>query len=135
MGKVLQRRVIAATLTLASAAIVFVLLVPIASGGNPPGRDQITGYGTQNGQSTTKVKADQLFDVFGKKLNHVIHAPAGVWCWSQMDNAWVALDWGYGRNSKTLLTYASSDCVGNNSAIRAEFDDGTLVVGPRLAIG
>ena len=39
MGKVLQRRVIAAALTLSGAAIVFVLFVPIASGGNPGGKD------------------------------------------------------------------------------------------------
>ena len=134
MGKVLQRRVIAAALTLAGAAIVFVLFVPIASGGNPGGKDQITGYGNQKGQVTKKVHAGMPFYVFGKNLNHVLSAPDAVWCWDGTDNEWLPIEWEYGPNSKTLLVGVDPDCIGSNSAIGAYFDDGRFVVGPRVAI-
>src|SRR4249919_2133847 len=115
MGKVLQRRVIAAALTLASAAIVFALFVPIASGGNPGGKDQITGYGNLNGKATKKVHAGTAFYVFGKNLNHVLDEPETVYCWDQADNEWLPIEWEYGPNSKTLLVGVDPACVGNNS--------------------
>jgi len=137
MGKVLRfpRRAVAAALTLVTAAIVFVLFVPIASGGDGTGTGTVTGYGNKKGKPTRKVQDDQWFYVFGSNLSHVVYGDYGVWCWDQTDNTWLMVsEWEYSPVSKALYVDANNGCVGNNSAIGVDFADGGYAVGPRLTI-
>jgi hypothetical protein len=132
-------RAVGAALTLAGAAIVFVVLfVPIASGSSPSGPNEVRGYENSKGQSTHKVGQDELFTVFGKNLDHAVE----VYCW---DGSWTAVSgWEYSTDSKHLINVdAEVDCgPDSNNHIRVQFDNGTpedltddvFVVGPRIAI-
>jgi hypothetical protein len=135
------RRAIPAVLTLAIAAMVLVLVIPIASAGSPSGKNQVAYYTNSNGAKTTIVGEDELFNIVGKNLNHAVE----VYCWA---GGWIPVtDWSFDPNgtSKLLVDVdVAFECSGTASGrIAVEFDTvsttpGTpgnaFILGPRLAI-
>jgi hypothetical protein len=133
------RGVAGAVLVLVAAAVAFVLLVPVASGGSPSGANEVRGYENSKGDRTKKVGADELFTVVGKNFGSAAGHVTAVECWDPAAKAFVAVDsFVTGGDSKHLIVDAANTCISNEKEehIRVTFNvKSPLVVdGPRLAI-
>ena len=150
MGKILgyPLRSIGAALTVAGAAVVFVVLVlpSLAAGGSPGGKYKVTGYENQKGGTTHKLYVGSWFYLTGTQFNSAFD----VLCWESNDvskPAWTSVSSFTVVSSKLMQVDLSDDCSGRGPGngqgpVAVEWDlagtpgdttDDLVVVGPASA--
>jgi len=149
MGKILgyPLRSIGAALTVAGAAVVFVVLVlpSLAAGGIPGGKYKVTGYENQKGGKTHKLYVGSWFYLTGTQFNSAFD----VLCWESNDtsNGWTSVSSFTVVTSKLMQVDLADDCAGRGAGngqgpVAVEWDlagtpgdttDDLVVVGPASA--
>ena len=104
-----------AALTVAGAAVVFVVLIlpSIAAGGSPGGKYKVTGYQNQKGQSTHKLYVGSWFYLTGTQFNS--STLFDVYCWEANDpskNQWTTVSDFTVMSSKLMQVDLADDCAG-----------------------
>ena len=108
-----------AALTVAGAAVVFVVLIlpSIAAGGSPGGKYKVTGYQNQKGQSTHKLYVGSWFYLTGTQFGSspITTTVFDVYCWEGNDpskNQWTEVSVFTFMSSKLMQVDLSDDCAG-----------------------
>ena len=118
MGKIIgyPLRSIGAALTVAGAAVVFVVLVlpSLAAGGIPGGKYKVTGYENQKGGKTHKLYVGSWFYLTGTQFNSAFD----VLCWESNDtsNGWTSVSSFTVVTSKLMQVDLADDCAGRGPA-------------------
>ena len=143
-----------AALTVAGAAVVFVVLIlpSIAAGGSPGGKYKVTGYQNQKGQSTHKLYVGSWFYLTGTQFGSspITTTLFDVYCWEGNDpskNQWTEVSVFTFMSSKLMQVDLSDDCSGRGPGngqgpVAVEWDvagtpgdttDDLIMVGPASA--
>jgi hypothetical protein len=114
-------RSIGAALTLVGAGLVFVLLVlpAMAFGESPGGKEAVTGYFNQKGESTRNLNVGKWFEIGGANFEHAVF----VYCRETLSAQTFTPveDWSVFSSKLLEHVFLNSDCHGSRDSIVVQF--------------